>query len=258
VLKWSQPVPSVLVVDDDPDASFLLARILEGSGLYRAKTANSVKQGLALARSGRVDLVLTDIGLPDAPGWKLIDALRGSADTSRVPVVVVSGEDDATRRRKCREAGAVAFMRKPIRSRSLLRLVERTLGQHADRTSAAAPTTPSPSKRAASTPMAAVVKIDEEIADLIPDYLERCRARVSDLRGLEGAGQLERAQRVGHDLKGTGRAYGFAQLSALAADLEESAKVGQVRAIEECIDLLQAYLEQVSYSTQDEGPGVSD
>ncbi|MEM1179883.1 MAG: PAS domain S-box protein [Acidobacteriota bacterium] len=66
--------------------------------------------------------------------------------------------------------------------------------------------------------------VKSEIRDLIPGFLERCRESAAELAS--GVGE-EHAQRAGHNLKGSGAAYGFPQISTLGGAIEEAAKRGE-------------------------------
>lgn len=78
----------VLLIDDEPQVREVLMRMLRLDG-HTPTPAGTAREGLRLLASERFDLVLTDLGLPDMPGWQLARAAkRGSTP---VPVVLITG-----------------------------------------------------------------------------------------------------------------------------------------------------------------------
>lgn len=86
------------------------------------------------------------------------------------------------------------------------------------------------------------VTVDAELEDLIPGFLRKRREDVLRFRELLAAGQLDELRRHAHRLKGTGGSYGFPQISAIAAGLEQAACVADRDAAARAIDELAAYL----------------
>ncbi|HLZ24025.1 MAG TPA: response regulator [Ktedonobacterales bacterium] len=80
---------TVLVVDDEASITSLLDELLESAG-YRVLVANTGQAALALARTVRPTLILTDCMMPGIDGPELARRLRGSPDTTTIPVVMMS------------------------------------------------------------------------------------------------------------------------------------------------------------------------
>ena len=112
--------PTVLVVEDDPTMRALVERTLTDTGLA-VIAAGSVGEALAaLAGShARVDLVLTDLGVPGLAGDDLPAALASAGE--KPPVVVMSGSDSAG-------VPASAHLPKPFRPDELVTAVRDALG----------------------------------------------------------------------------------------------------------------------------------
>lgn len=87
-------VPTALVIEDDDAVGALLSDLLAGEGatVWRAE---DVRGGLALARTGRPDVILLDHHLPDGTGASLLAALRGEEATRGIPVIMLSGSPQA-------------------------------------------------------------------------------------------------------------------------------------------------------------------
>ncbi len=99
-LKIEDPgAPLVLVVEDDPQASDLLAHYIEAGG-YAVARAYTAAEGLAMAERVRPFAITLDPALPDGDGLDLLRTLRTRTALATVPVVIVSvspPRDDAVR-----------------------------------------------------------------------------------------------------------------------------------------------------------------
>ena len=89
------------------------------------------------------------------------------------------------------------------------------------------------------------VKIDPDLEELIPGFLENRSNDVEKLKAACGASDFETLRSIGHSLKGVGGGYGFAMITKLGADIEISAKAGELENIEKCISELSDYLQRI-------------
>lgn len=101
----------VLVVDDDELLGDSLATALESQG-HRVRIAHTAAAGRSLARETEPDVVVVDLGLPDADGLELLREIR---DQSAVPILVLTGSVEPARRVEALDAGADDFLGKPFR-----------------------------------------------------------------------------------------------------------------------------------------------
>ncbi|HWH96720.1 MAG TPA: response regulator [Baekduia sp.] len=122
--------PNVLVVDDQFTVRELQRSILETAG-YRVETAINGRE--ALERIGRppdVDMVLTDIQMPEMNGFELLKAIRRQPDRASLPVVIVTSLGAEEDRRRGAEEGADAYMAKDeFDQHTLLETVGRLVGR---------------------------------------------------------------------------------------------------------------------------------
>ena len=120
-----ESAPTVLVVDDDENLRLLLARILVRGG-YRAITAMDGVDALKYIRSQCIDLVMTDMLMPEMDGSELLRTMQ--TDGSHVPVIAMSGVDDSKDRlRSAERLGARITLIKPFSGPQLLNAVRHTL-----------------------------------------------------------------------------------------------------------------------------------
>jgi threonine synthase len=85
-------VRSIAIVDDNPDASRLIRRILQAKGAYQIHQADNGRDGLALIRAKHPDLVVLDLMMPEMDGFAVLDALRADESTQDIPVIVVTAK----------------------------------------------------------------------------------------------------------------------------------------------------------------------
>jgi PAS domain S-box-containing protein len=111
----------VLVIDDEADGRMLTARILEAQGAYVACAASGV-EALDVLSKERIDIVLSDIGMPDMDGLELIRHIR-RLDKSRsgpVPAIALTAYARTEDRQRSLLAGFHMHLSKPIEARELI------------------------------------------------------------------------------------------------------------------------------------------
>ena len=116
----------VLVVDDHRDTGLLMARVLGLAG-HAVAAVNGCEPALAAARSGRYDVLVCDVGLPDGDGCDLLAEVRKLYPAVRA--VAVTGYDQD--RQRCAEAGFDRFLVKPVAFEALTAVVEELAGDAA-------------------------------------------------------------------------------------------------------------------------------
>jgi two-component system, chemotaxis family, sensor kinase CheA len=120
----------LLVVDDQLSARELQRSILESVG-YRVEVARDGREALRkIAELGDVDLVLTDVQMPEMDGFELLEAIRADDERGSLPVVIVTTLGDEVSRRRGVEAGADAYIVKDeFDQQALLETIERLAGR---------------------------------------------------------------------------------------------------------------------------------
>lgn len=115
---------SILVVEDDEVALDLLAEILRRNN-FTVWTASSVVSALDLIKKNPVDLVLSDIRMPEKGGMDLLKYIR--EDNSRIPVVLLSAFGDEHLWVEALSAGAVDLIPKPFKKQEIIDVINKTL-----------------------------------------------------------------------------------------------------------------------------------
>lgn len=107
---------AILVVDDEPQIQRFLRHALEAAG-YRVASAENATAALRAFKTAPPDIAIVDLGLPDTDGITLIGQIR---QTSMLPIVVLSAQDDEARKIAALDMGADDFVSKPFAIGELL------------------------------------------------------------------------------------------------------------------------------------------
>jgi CheY-like chemotaxis protein len=116
----------ILVVDDEPTVRQVLEEALTRAGA-QAWTADGGNQALALLQRGLPDLVLLDLSMPQMDGWRVLEILRASPRTARLPVILETSAEDYPSFDRARRQGVAAFVSKPFRLSELIETCRRVL-----------------------------------------------------------------------------------------------------------------------------------
>jgi len=109
----------ILIVDDSPTETYKLTGVLEKNG-HTVITAENGEAGVATAKAELPDLVLMDIVMPGLNGFQATRQLSKAAETTSIPVVIVTTKDQETDRVWGMRQGAKAYLTKPIDEKMLL------------------------------------------------------------------------------------------------------------------------------------------
>jgi two-component system, cell cycle response regulator DivK len=116
---------NILYIEDNPDNMTLVQRALETRGYKLLKAKNGL-EGVKMAETEEVDLILLDINLPDIDGYEVAQRLRGSEKMAlkTVPIIAVTANALKGDAEKALNAGCDVYMSKPINIRELWARVE--------------------------------------------------------------------------------------------------------------------------------------
>jgi DNA-binding response OmpR family regulator len=115
-------VPSILIVDDQPDLRLLIQLTLSGTG-YRVREAADGEAALAACAQQPPDVVLLDVMLPGLDGYEVCRRLKADVRTRGAFVVLMTAGHQETERVRAGEAGADRYLAKPFSPAELLELV---------------------------------------------------------------------------------------------------------------------------------------
>lgn len=121
---------NILIVDDSPVMRAFIKRALAASGVEAGKPleAGHGKQALEFLRAYPVDLVLSDINMPEMNGEELLRAIHEDEVLRKIPVVVISTDARLDRVEQMMGMGARGYITKPFTPERLRLELDRVLG----------------------------------------------------------------------------------------------------------------------------------
>ncbi|GAB2494939.1 response regulator [Arenimonas alkanexedens] len=120
----ARPGTRMLVVDDSPTIVALLGRMLRQND-YSVIEAVDAETGLEQARTQTPELIFLDIVLPGMDGFAALRQLRRDPATRDIPVIMISGNEQATEQFYVHRIGADDFMKKPFARAEVFARIER-------------------------------------------------------------------------------------------------------------------------------------
>jgi two-component system, chemotaxis family, sensor kinase CheA len=122
-----QVMRTVLLVDDSPFFRDMLSPLIKAAG-YRVRTAGSAAEALAALKSdGGIDLVVTDIEMPEMDGFALAEQLRGVSSTANIPIIGLAAMVSSDAIERGRAVGFHDFVAKFDRSGLIAAIKEQSL-----------------------------------------------------------------------------------------------------------------------------------
>jgi DNA-binding response OmpR family regulator len=118
----------ILLVDDDPGLTTLLDLIFRRAK-FEVIVANGGQEGLKKALELVPALILLDIMMPDMSGIDVCKAIRANPDTADIPILILSASSNNSDRDQALDAGANAFIQKPVSPTELVSRVNTLLAE---------------------------------------------------------------------------------------------------------------------------------
>ncbi|MCU0972331.1 MAG: response regulator [Gammaproteobacteria bacterium] len=118
---------SILAVDDSASMRQMVSFTLKGAG-YDVIEATDGAEALKLARSQPVNLVITDVNMPNMDGIALIRELRALPSYRYTPLLMLTTESSPEKKQQGKAAGATGWIVKPFNPDQLLSTVRKVLG----------------------------------------------------------------------------------------------------------------------------------
>lgn len=117
----------VLYIEDKIPNVELMRAIIEDLSNTRFIDAQTVAEGLRLARSLRPDIVITDIHLPDGNGFDVLRELRGDGRTAQIPVIALTADAMTANMHNMQTAGFDHILTKPLKIPDLMKILHASL-----------------------------------------------------------------------------------------------------------------------------------
>jgi len=221
---------SILLAEDNPENVVLVQAYLGNLPLTLDLAANG-QQAVDMRKSNSYDLILMDIQMPVMDGLTATREIRSWEklhNVPRVPILALTANALTGARSESLEAGCDGHLTKPVERGDLVDAIV----QYAKR-----------NVRAENNPTAS-----ESLASRRPAFLENRRNDLQKINDALAVSDFTAIQKIGHNSKGTGKGYGFPEISELGAAIEQAAKDHSAEGIERCIAQLSAYIESAQAS----------
>jgi len=122
----ARPGTRALIIDDSPTVIAVFRKILRSAG-YEVLEALSAEDGIEIARTQRPELIFLDIVLPGMNGFAALRTMRKDPLTWQIPVIMISGNEQATEQFYAERIGADDFMKKPFSRHEVFARIEHLL-----------------------------------------------------------------------------------------------------------------------------------
>jgi CheY-like chemotaxis protein len=221
----------ILLAEDNKPNQILACRIIEKAG-YEIDVASNGAEAVAMFLAGKYDLILMDIEMPEMDGFQATEQIRTSETNTNIPIIALTAHAIEGYREKCLAFGMNDYITKPLRREHLLKTVRHFLAKN------------TPDLTLTEEPEVTAY-IDEDIMDLVPDYLESCRKCILSLKDLIATNNFKAIQKIGHDLKGSGRGYGFENITLAGSLIESNAKNLNPDKIIKAVADMEVYINEV-------------
>jgi len=225
----------ILVAEDNEINRIVLQEQLQLLG-YAAEMAEDGVAALALWRSGRHALLLTDCNMPNMDGYALTEAIRSSEPVNRhLPIIAITANAMQGEAERCKARGMDDFLTKPLRLNDLRAALQKWL--------------PPTSQAAlevldASTLLQIVGNNIAMQRKLLDKFLQNATKQVSAILLAAAEQQADAVVQVAHSLKSSARTVGAMRLGELCHAIETSGSSGDAAlCLQKAAELPQAFAE---------------
>ena len=118
----------ILCVEDNDDNIYTLHRRFTRWG-HTVLIARDGREGIAMARAERPDLIVMDMNLPKLDGWEATRALKSSDETKHIPILALTAHAMVGDREKALAAGCDDFATKPVSFEEVRAKIEALVGR---------------------------------------------------------------------------------------------------------------------------------
>ena len=115
----------IITIDDSRTMRDMVSFTLKGAG-FDVIEAEDGKIGADILASTKVDLIITDLNMPNMDGYGLIESVRnGTGPNKYAPILVLTTESDASKKERGKVAGATGWIVKPFNPEKLIQVVNK-------------------------------------------------------------------------------------------------------------------------------------
>ena len=121
---------NVLIVDDSGSMRAVIKKIITISGFHmdNCHEAGNGREALALLEDHWVDVIISDINMPDVNGLELLDTLKRNETLKEIPVIMITTEGSEDRMKEAFARGAKGFIKKPFLPEQIRKVLYDVIG----------------------------------------------------------------------------------------------------------------------------------
>ncbi len=236
----------ILVAEDNSANQELARRILTNAG-FDVDIAENGLVAVDKFEKNNYDLILMDIEMPKMDGFQATEKIRKNQKSNNIPIIALTAHAIEGYREQCISFGINDYLTKPLRRQTLIETINKHLSEIPQEFGESETAVHLTEIKAESRFIATV---DEDILDLIPSFLEECRNNLVLGSSYLNKRDFAKLQRLGHNLKGSGQGFGFAELSIHGKTIEENSKLNNEAEINHAFKEIDHYLNNVKIVSQ--------
>jgi two-component system chemotaxis response regulator CheY len=118
---------TIMIIDDAVSIRGLASMTLENSG-YQVVEAYDGRDALEKISQEKVDMIITDLNMPNMDGIALIQHLKADPRYKFIPIAILTKETESEKKQQGQEAGAKAWIPKPFKPKTILNVVKKVIG----------------------------------------------------------------------------------------------------------------------------------
>ncbi len=117
---------TILTADDSASMRQMVTFTLKGAG-YEVVEAVDGKDGLSMISQSKVDMIITDLNMPNMDGIEMIRNVRTMPQYKFIPIILLTTESQDGKKKEGKAAGATGWITKPFKPEQLLAVVKKVL-----------------------------------------------------------------------------------------------------------------------------------
>jgi CheY-like chemotaxis protein/HPt (histidine-containing phosphotransfer) domain-containing protein len=248
----SQRCCHILLVEDNAINQKLATRLLEKEG-YRVAVANNGLEGIAAYEKETFDLILMDMQMPEMNGYEAMASIREKERSmgGHIPIIALTAHAMKGDRERCLEAGADAYVSKPINIAELLATIETVLPaqpveaakQPINESTESGSTAPVFDQRAA---LAQVEGDMDLLLELTYVFDKNCSMLMADIEKAVASRDSAAISEAAHSLKGSIGYFAARPAYQLVSQLEGMGREDKLDGIEKVYETLKAEIERLN------------
>lgn len=121
---------TILVVDDFPNTLKVVEFTVKRLNDIKLLTASNGLEALKHFNGQKIDLLITDLNMPEMNGIELVDEVRKLHDYAYMPIIMLTTETSEEKRTEAKKVAVTAWMQKPFKAEKFLEVVKRLLGSN--------------------------------------------------------------------------------------------------------------------------------